>query len=120
MSVLLFIGCESIAIPIYYSYIRKAYATEAKTQIINIVQASELYKTETGKYPPDCWETLQEKSYLEIKRFITYRWEFICSFDEDGWSGSISATSTEEMGGCADHKVTYTKETGKITGYGQQ
>ena len=36
----------AIAIPTYYSYVRKGYATEAKTQMKNIVQASEIYKME--------------------------------------------------------------------------
>ena len=46
---------------------RKGYATEAKTQLKNIVQASEIYKMENDSYPPDCWETLKEEDYLEIK-----------------------------------------------------
>ena len=74
----------AIAIPTYYSYVRKGYATEAKTQMKNIVQASEIYKMENDSYPPDCWETLKEEDYLEIKKSITKKWEFECSFDEDG------------------------------------
>ena len=73
----------AIAIPTYYSYVRKGYATEAKTQMKNIVQASEIYKMENDSYPPDCWETLKEEDYLEIKKSITKKWEFECSFDED-------------------------------------
>ena len=69
---LLSAGCEvaiigGIGIPTYYSYVRKGYATEAKTQMKNIVQASEIYKMENDSYPPDCWETLKEEDYLEIK-----------------------------------------------------
>ena len=37
----------------------------------NIVQASEIYKMENDSYPPDCWETLKEEDYLEIKESIT-------------------------------------------------
>ena len=109
----------AIAIPTYYSYVRKGYATEAKTQIKNIVQASEIYKTENGQYPPDCWETMKEEDYLEIKKSITKKWEFECSFDDDGEAGSVTATSTEEMGGGAGNKLEYNKETGKFIGYGQ-
>jgi len=109
----------AIAIPTYYSYVRKGYATEAKTQMKNIVQASEIYKMENDSYPPDCWETLKEEDYLEIKKSITKKWEFECSFDEDGEGGTLSATSTEEMGGGAGKKLEYNKETGKYTGYGQ-
>ena len=119
LSLLLF-SCEAaIAIPTYYNYVRKGYATEAKTQMKNIVQASEIYKMENDSYPPDCWETLKKEDYLEIKKSITQKWEFECFFDEDGEAGTVSATSTEEMGGGAGKKIMYNKETGIFTGYGQ-
>ena len=109
----------AIAIPTYYSYVKKGYATEAKTQIKNIIQASEMYKTENGQYPPDCWATMKEEDYLEIKKSITKKWEFECSFDDDGEAGSVTATSTEEMGGGGGNKLEYNKETGRYSGYGQ-
>tara|TARA_A100001015_G_scaffold153318_1_gene170125 strand:- start:4638 stop:5726 length:1089 start_codon:yes stop_codon:yes gene_type:complete len=104
------------------SYPRKGYVTEsneAKYQMKNIVQASEIYKMENDSYPPDCWETLKEEGYLEIKESITKKWEFECSFDEDGEGGTLSATSTEEMRDGGGKKIEYNKETGKYTGYGQ-
>ena len=121
---LLSAGCEvaiigGIGIPTYYSYVRKGYATEAKTQMKNIVQASEIYKMENDSYPPDCWETLKEEDYLEIKKSITKKWEFECSFDEDGEGGTLSATSTEEMGGGGGNLIVYDKASGLFSGYGQ-
>ena len=121
---LLSVGCEvaiigGIGVPTYYSYMRKGYATEAKTQMKNIVQASEIYKMENDSYPPDCWETLKEEDYLEIKKSITKKWEFECSFDEDGEGGIIFATSTEEMGGGAGNLIVYDKASGLFSGYGQ-
>ena len=121
---LLSAGCEvaiigGIGIPTYYSYVRKGYATEAKTQMKNIVQASEIYKMENDSYPPDCWETLKEEDYLEIKKSITKKWEFECSFDEDGEGGIIFATSTEEMDGGAGNLIVYDKASGLFSGYGQ-
>ena len=101
------------------SYPRKSYASEAKAQMKNIIQASEIYKMENDSYPPDCWETLKEEDYLEIKESITKKWKFECSFDEDGESGIISATSTEVMVDGGGKKIEYNKETGKYTGYGQ-
>ena len=95
------------------------FSTEAKKQIKYIVQASEIYKTENGQYPPDCWETMKQEDYLEIKKSITKKWEFECSFDDDGESGTVAATSTEEMGGGAGNKLEYNKETGRFSGYGQ-
>ena len=41
------------------------------------------------------------------------------SFDDDGETGVVTATSTDEMPGGAGNKVEYDKETGKFTGYGQ-
>ena len=38
---------------------------------------------------------------------------------EDGLTGTIAATSTENMSGGADHTVTLNIETGDFTGYGQ-
>ena len=58
----------AIAIPTYYNYVKKGYATEAKTQIKSIVQAADMYKSETGSYPPDCWETMKEEGFLDIKK----------------------------------------------------
>ena len=101
------------------SYPRKVYATEAKVQMKNIIQASEIYKMENDSYPPDCWETLKEEDYLEIKESIIKKWKFECSFDEDGEGGTISATSTEVMVDGGGKKIEYNKETGKYTGYGQ-
>ena len=118
--VLVIVGIlAAIAIPTYYSYVRKGYATEAKTQMKNIVQASEIYKMENDSYPPDCWETLKEEDYLEIKKSITKKWEFECSFDEDGEGGIIFATSTEEMGGGGGNLIVYDKASGLFSGYGQ-
>ena len=109
----------AIAIPTYYNYVKKGYATEAKTQIKSIVQAADMYKSETGSYPPDCWETMKEEGFLDIKKSVTKKWEFECTFDEDGEAGQITATSTEEMSGGAGNTINYDKETGQFTGYGQ-
>ena len=62
---------------------------------------------------------MKQEDYLEIKKSITKKWEFECSFDGDGETGTVSATSTDEMGGGAGNKLEYNKETGRFTGYGQ-
>jgi len=109
----------AIAIPTYNNYVKKGYATEAKTQIKNIVQAAELYATENGDFPPDCWETMKDEGFLEIKKSVTNKWEFECNFAEEGEGGTISATSTEEMSGGSGNTVEFDIDTGKFTGYGQ-
>ena len=118
----LFMGCEVlaiVAIPTYNNYVKKGYATEAKTQIKNIVQAAELYATENGDFPPDCWETMKDEGFLEIKKSVTNKWEFECNFAEEGEGGTISATSTEEMSGGSGNTVEFDIDTGRFTGYGQ-
>ena len=118
----LFMGCEAlaiVAIPTYNNYVKKGYATEAKTQIKNIVQAAELYATENGDFPPDCWETMKEEGFIEIKKSVTNKWEFECNFAEEGSGGSISATSTEEMSGGSGNTIEFDLDTGRFTGYGQ-
>ena len=108
----------AIAIPTYNNYVKKGYATEAKTQIKNIVQAAELYATENGDFPPDCWETMKDEGFLEIKKSVTNKWEFECNFAEEGEGGTISATSTEEMSGGSGNTVEFDIDTGRFTGYG--
>ena len=109
----------AIAIPTYNNYVKKGYATEAKTQIKNIVQASEFYYTENGDFPPDCWETMKDEGFLEIKKSVTNKWEFECNFAEEGEGGTISATSTEEMSGGSGNTVEFDIDNGRFTGYGQ-
>ena len=108
----------AIAIPTYYSYVKKGYATEAKTQIKSIVQAADMFKSENGSFPTDIM-TMKDEGYLDIKKSVLKKWEFEFSFDDDGETGVVTATSTDEMPGGAGNKVEYDKETGKFTGYGQ-
>ena len=118
----LFMGCEFLAIigiPTYNNYAKKGYATEAKTQIKSIVQAADMYATENGNFPPDCWETMEDEGYIEIKKSVTNKWEFECNFAEEGEGGWISATSTEEMSGGIGNTVEFDIDTGRFTGYGQ-
>ena len=109
----------AIAIPTYNNYVKKGYATEAKTQIKNIIQAAELYATENGDFPPDCWETMKDEGFLEIKKSVTNKWEFECNFAEEGEGGTVSATSTEEMSGGSGNTVEFDVDNGRFTGYGQ-
>ena len=85
-------GCEFFAvigIPKYFKYTEKGYGTEAKTQIKNILQAAQMYYSENGDFPPDCWETMKDWGYLEIKKSVTNKWEFECYFGEYGDGGTI-------------------------------
>ena len=107
----------AIAIPTYYNYVKKGYATEAKTQLKSIVQAADMYFSERGVYPPDVDEMIAE-GYIELKKSVLKKWDFEVAMDEDG-GGTCSATSTEEMPGGAGEVLSYEVETGKFSGYGQ-
>ena len=50
------------------------------------------------------------------KKINYKKWEFECSFDEDGEGGIIFATSTEEMGGGAGNLIVYDKASGLFLG----
>ena len=108
----------AIAIPTYYSYVKKGYATEAKTQLKSIVQAADMYYSERGEAAPDV-ETMEAEGFIEIKQSVKNKWEFELNLDPTGDGGSCTATSTEEMSGGAGEVVTYDVATGKFTGYGQ-
>jgi prepilin-type N-terminal cleavage/methylation domain-containing protein len=108
----------AIAIPTYYSYVKKGYATEAKTQLKSIVQAADMYYSERGEPAPDV-ETMETEGYIELKQSVKNKWEFDLNLDPNGDGGSASATSTEEMSGGAGEVLTYDVATGKFTGYGQ-
>ena len=108
----------AIAIPTYYSYVKKGYATEAKTQLKSIVQAADIYYSERGEPAPDV-ETMETEGYIELKQSVKNKWEFDLNLDPNGDGGSCTATSTEEMSGGAGEVLTYDVATGKFTGYGQ-
>ncbi len=108
----------AIAIPTYYSYVKKGYATEAKTQLKSIVQAADMFYSERGEPAPDV-ETMEAEGFIEIKQSVKNKWEFELNLDPTGDGGSCTATSTEEMSGGAGEVVTYDVATGKFTGYGQ-
>ena len=107
----------TVAIPTYFSYVEKAYASDAKTQIKNILMNADIYRQEQGSYPDDI--TDMENGYLDIKESVKEKWTFEIDLAEDGSTGTISATSTEKMEGGADKTVTFDVETGKFSGYGQ-
>ena len=111
----------SIAVPIYFDYVERGYATDAKTQLRSIYESSKLFKSETGDWPDDIIE-LNDAKGLNIPQSTQDKWDFDINLqDEDGEvSGSITATSLEEMQGGAGETVTFDVVTGKYTGYGQK
>ena len=111
----------TVAIPTYFKYVERGYASDAKVQIKNILQNAELYRQETGQWPTDV-ETMIADGYIELKASILNKWEFTIQLEdnETGTSGQISATSMPAMHGGEGHQVTYLVDEGEYIGYGQK
>ena len=111
----------TVAIPTYFKYVERGYASDAKVQIKNILQNAELYRQETGQWPTDV-ETMMAEGFIELKRSILNKWEFTVQLEDNemGTSGQISATSLPAMHGGEGHQVVYLVDEGEYVGYGQK
>ena len=111
----------TVAIPTYFKYVERGYASDAKVQIKNILQNAELYRQETGQWPTDV-ETMMAEGFIELKRSILNKWEFTVQLEDDdiGTSGQISATSLPAMHGGEGHQVIFLVDEGEYVGYGQK
>jgi len=111
----------TVAIPTYFKYVERGYASDAKVQIKNILQNAELYRQETGQWPTDV-ETMMADGFIELKRSILNKWEFTVQLEDNemGTSGQISATSLPAMHGGEGHQVIFLVDEGEYVGYGQK
>ena len=111
----------TVAIPTYFKYVERGYASDAKVQIKNILQNAELYRQETGEWPTDV-ETMIAEGYIELKRSILNKWEFTVQLEDgdNGTSGQLSATSLAAMHGGEGHQVIFIVDEGEYVGYGQK
>ena len=111
----------TVAIPTYFKYVERGYASDAKVQIKNILQNAELYRQETSQWPTDV-ETMIAEGYIELKRSILNKWEFTVQLEDNemGTSGQISATSLPAMHGGEGHQVIFLVDEGEYVGYGQK
>ena len=111
----------TVAIPTYFKYVERGYASDAKVQIKNILQNAELYRQETGQWPTDV-EIMMDEGFIELKRSILNKWEFTVQLEDDdiGTSGQISATSLPAMHGGEGHQVVFLVDEGEFVGYGQK
>ena len=111
----------TIAIPAYFSYVEKAYASDAKTQLKNILMNAKLYAQQTGDFPDEVQQMVDD-GYMTLSESVQLKWEFDISGLElinSEAGGEMKATSLEEMGGGPGKEVTYDVTNGKWTGYGQ-
>ncbi len=104
-----------IALPTYLDYVKSSYASEARTVMSNINNASKMYYQTKGDWPSEIDE-LERQGQLDISRSTKLKWSFDLQLSDQG--GRITATSTEEMSGGAGHQVVYDADMGKFTGYG--
>ena len=112
----------AIAIPTYFNYVEKAYASDANTQIKTIFEECKIWRATHSDYPSDVDEMIQEDA-SNISQSTLLKWQFEISLTQStettsGIEGSIIATSTEEMPGGSDKKVCFDALEGEFTGYG--
>ena len=104
-----------IALPTYLNYVKSSYASEARTVMSNINNASKMYYQTRGEWPTEVDE-LERSGQLDVSRSTKLKWTFDIQLSDQG--GRITATSTEEMSGGAGHQVVYDGDNGKFSGYG--
>ncbi len=105
----------AIAVPTYVKYVESARASEAKSVIGNIENASKMYYQTYGEWPSDINE-LERTGQMEIDRATKLKWTFEINLSQDG--GTITAESTEEMDGGVGKQVIYDRSRGVYLGYG--
>ena len=104
-----------IALPTYLNYVKSSYASEARTVMSNINNASKMYYQTRGEWPTEVDE-LERSGQLDVSRSTKLKWTFDIQLSDQG--GRITATSTEERSGGAGHQVVYEGDNGKFSGYG--
>lgn len=104
-----------IALPTYLNYVKSSYASEARTVMSNINNASKMYYQTRGEWPTET-DQLEQAGQLDLSRSTKLKWTFVIQLSDQG--GRITATSTEEMSGGAGHQVVYDADNGKFAGYG--
>ncbi len=104
-----------IALPTYFDLVKSGYASEARTVMSNVSNASKMYYQEKGEWPSEI-DQLERAGKLDIERSTKLKWSFDIQLSDQG--GRITATSTEEMSGGAGHQVVYDADNGKFSGYG--
>ena len=111
----------TVAIPTYFKYVERGYASDAKVQLKNILQNAELYRQENGQWPTDV-EIMVVEGYIELKKSILTKWEFTIQLEDDitGTTGQLSATSLPGMQGGEGHQIIFLVDEGQYIGYGQK
>jgi len=104
----------AISVPIYVEYVKSARASDAKTSINAIWQASQVYYQDKGQWPATI-DDLENEKYLTLSDASKLQWTYQIV---GAPPTTISGTSTEQMRGGAGHQVIYHINDGTWTGYG--
>ena len=95
-------------------YNESVYASEAKSVISSISNASVMFYQSNGEWPSSV-DDLEREGQLDLKLSTKLKWQFELQLPE-----MVIAISTEEMAGGAGKVILYNRELGKYTGYGTQ
>ena len=109
------IANPAVALPTYLTYVESGYASEARTVMSNINNASKMYYQTRGEWPSEVDE-LERAGQLDVSRSTKLKWTFDLQLNDQG--GRITATSTNEMSGGAGKQIFYDADLGRFTGYG--
>ena len=111
----------AVAIPTYFKYVERGYASDAKVQIKNILENSKLYYSENDEFPEDV-KIMNEGGYANVPEATLRKWDFTLdlTYDEGtgAVTGSVTAESLEEMKGGVGKVLVYDVVMGKFMGYG--
>ena len=112
----------AIAIPTYFKYVERGYASDAKVQMKNILENSKLYYSENAEFPEDV-ETMNSEGYANVQRSTLDKWSFTIDLsydDTEGITGQITAESTDKMKGGAGKTIIMELKDGRFYGYGAE
>ena len=114
----------AIAIPTYFNYVEKAYASDANTQIKTIFEECKIWRATHSDFPSDVDEMIEEDA-SNISQSTLLKWQFeidliMSTENSSGIEGSIIAISTEEMQAGPDKRICFDAKTGKFSGYGTE
>ena len=110
----------AIAIPTYFKYVERGYASDAKVQMKNILENSKLYYSENDEFPEDV-KVMNEEGYANVPQSTLRKWQFSIELSYEssqGITGTITAESLDEMKGGAGKIVVYDVQLGRFVGYG--
>ena len=111
----------AVAIPTYFQYVERGYASDAKVQIKNILENAKLYYSENDEFPEDV-KIMNEGGYANVPEATLRKWDFTLdlTYDEGtgAVTGSVTAESLEEMKGGVGKVLVYDVVMGKFMGYG--